>query len=460
MVSRTRSRALFILLLETGITASCGIAAILIRFRAEAPMILERRHTWMGLLLSMVVVQGSFYIFDLYDFQRLRQRVTVCVRVSQAIGLASITLAVLFYAVPQVMLGRGVFLVSLLLMLSVMTLWRFWTMWLLGHPKLAERVLILGTGKAAVDIARVALERIELGYHIVGFVGDDPTAVGKSLINPKVVGLTSNLEELVRSNTPDRIVVAVGDQRGRLPLDPLLRLKLQADVAVEDSTSFYERLTGKISTDMLRPSWLIFAGTSRHHRLYKRTQRLIDVLCALIGLVLSAPIMALTAALIRLESRGSVLYTQERVGAHNRAFTIFKFRSMKVDAEKNGPTWASESDPRTTRIGRVIRKLRIDELPQFVNVLRGDMSFIGPRPERPVFVQELERQIPFYPQRHLIKPGLTGWAQIRYPYGASLEDAVEKLQYDLYYIKNQSLLLDAIILFETVRIVLFGRGAR
>jgi len=252
----------------------------------------------------------------------------------------------------------------------------------------------------------------------------------------------------------------VGDQRGRLPLDPLLRLKLQADVAVEDSTSFYERLTGKISTTMLRPSWLIFAGGSRRYRLYKRMRRLADVVCALIGLILSLPVMAITALAIKVDSRGSVLYTQERVGAHNRNFKIIKFRSMIVEAEKDGPTWASEGDPRTTRVGRVIRKLRIDELPQFVNVLRGDMSFIGPRPERPVFVKQLEGEIPFYPQRHLVKPGLTGWAQIRYPYGASIEDAIEKLQYDLYYIKNQSPILDAIILFETIRIVLFGRGAR
>jgi sugar transferase (PEP-CTERM system associated) len=231
-------------------------------------------------------------------------------------------------------------------------------------------------------------------------------------------------------------------------------------VAVEESASFYERLTGKISTEMLRPSSLIFADGSRLRRSYKRVRALGDAVFALIGLVLSLPLMALTAIAIRLESRGPILYTQERVGAHNRTFNIIKFRSMATDAEKDGPVWAGKSDPRVTRVGRIIRKLRIDELPQFINVLRGEMSFIGPRPERPIFVTQLEDTIPYYSQRHLIKPGLTGWAQIRYPYGASVEDAIEKLKYDLYYIKNQSPMLDAMILFDTIRIVLFGRGAR
>src|SRR5262249_19202914 len=282
----------------------------------------------------------------------------------------------------------------------------------------------------------------------------------RSLLNPRVIGVTSDLEEIVRVHHPDRVVIAVADRRGHLPLDPLLKIKLRDAVVVEESTTFYERLTGKISTQMLRPSWLIFANGSRRLRIYKRLRNLADVVFATIGFAASLPIMLLTAIAIKLESRGPVLYTQERVGEHNRLFRIIKFRSMVVDAEKDGPVWAGQSDPRVTRVGRIIRKLRIDELPQFINVLRGEMSFIGPRPERPVFVEQLEREIPYYSQRHLLRPGLTGWAQIRYPYGASVEDAIEKLQYELYYIKNQSPFLDAVILFETIRIVIFGRGAR
>ena len=211
----------------------------------------------------MLVMQGAFYIFGLYDFSTIRHRATLYMRIFQATGLASIALAVIFYVVPQMLLGRGVFLVSLLLMLSVMFCWRILARWLLGHPRLAERVLILGTENVAINLARDVLERPEVGYKIVGFVGDDPMLVGKSLINPSVIGLTLDLEDIVRRYQPDRIVVAVTERRGRLPINPLLRLKLQDSIAVEESASFYERLTGKISTEMLRPSWLIFSNTSR-----------------------------------------------------------------------------------------------------------------------------------------------------------------------------------------------------
>lgn len=442
------------------LTCLCGVAAIRIRFGSEFSDALINRHGWLRIILLMIVVQGSFYIFDLYDFRRIRERATLYIRIFQAIGLASIVLAAVFYALPQTTIGRGVFLVSLLLMLTLMACWRMMAMWLLGHPRLTERILIIGTGDNAVNVAREALERKEYGYEIVGFVGDDPNLLGQSLINPRVIGLTENLEDVVRAHQPDRIVIAIGDRRGRMPVDPLLSLRLRDDMAVEESSSFYERLTGKISTEMLRPSWLIFSSSSRRMGIYKRFRRVAETVFAITGFTFSLPVMALAALAIKLDSRGPLFYTQERVGMNNKVFNIIKFRSMRTDAESNGPVWAVASDSRVTRVGRIIRKLRIDELPQFVNVIRGEMSFIGPRPERPVFVEQLEREIPYYSQRHVIKPGLTGWAQIRYPYGASVEDAREKLQYDLYYIKNQSYILDAIILFETVRTVLFGRGAR
>jgi len=460
MMSRDRSRTLCILFFEGILTCLCAVTAIWIRFGSDASLVLTNPRHWLKILLTMTVVQGSFYIFDLYDLRLLRNRATLYLRICQALGVAAIAMAVIFYAVPEMILGRGVFLLCLLLMLSVMAWWRVWVMWLLGHPRLAERVLILGAGSNAIEVAREALERREAGYNIIGFVADDRGLVGRSLINPKVIGVTEDLEQLVRLHQPDRIVVAVTDRRGHMPLDPLLTAKLRDDVAIEESASFYERLTGKISTAMLRPSWLIFANGSRRLRLYKQMRRLADVALSIVGLVLSSPIMAATALAIKLDSRGPVFYSQDRVGGHNRIFKIIKFRSMHVDAEKNGPVWAGQSDPRVTRVGRIIRKLRIDELPQFLNILRGEMTLIGPRPERPVFVKQLEREIPYFSQRHLLKPGLTGWAQIRYPYAASIEDAIEKLQYDLYYLKNQSPVLDAMILFETIRIVLFGRGAR
>jgi sugar transferase (PEP-CTERM system associated) len=407
-----------------------------------------------------VLVLASFYLFDLYDFHRIRLRAVLLLRISQALGIGAMALALVFYAWPQARLGRSVFLLSLLLMLTFMTAWRSLARWLLGHPRLAERVLILGAGQDAVALARELLTRREAGYDVIGFIGDDPAQVGQSLINPRVVGVMPDLEAVVSRYRPDRIVIAMPERRGRLPLDLLLKLKVRDGVTSYEADAFYEKLTGKIGGERLRLGQLVFADASRWTRLYKRARRLMDVALAIIIGLLTSPLMLLAALAIKLDSRGPVFYLQERVGLHNATFRIVKFRSMRVDAEANGPVWANEGDSRVTRVGRWIRKLRIDELPQLFNIIRGEMSLIGPRPERPVFIKQLEQRIPYYSERHLVKPGLTGWAQVRYPYGASFEDAREKHQYDLYYIKNQSPMLDILILLETVRIVLFGRLSR
>jgi exopolysaccharide biosynthesis polyprenyl glycosylphosphotransferase len=238
-------------------------------------------------------------------------------------------------------------------------------------------------------------------------------------------------------------------------------LSLVNKVNIEECSSFYERVTGKVNLDMLRPSWLIFNGRSRDTKLKMFLREIGHRCLGVIGLVLSLPIALLTIVLIKLDSKGEIFYRQERVGKNGHIFEVLKFRSMKTDAEANGtPVWATSDDDRTTRVGKVIRKIRVDEIPQFWNIIKGEMSFVGPRPERPHFVSQLAEEIPFYEHRHLVAPGLTGWAQVKYPYGASVEDARQKLQYDLYYIKNQSLMLDIIIVFATVRTVLFGRGAR
>jgi sugar transferase (PEP-CTERM system associated) len=339
-----------------------------------------------------------------------------------------------------------------------MVSWRISIHWLLGHPDFGEKILIVGSGSFAVEVAREMLNRPDAGYRIAGFVGSDPELLGKSLINPRVIGLTSELDEVVRREGIDRIIVAMGERRGQLPTNELLQLSLAGAVNIEEGASFYERVTGRVSLDMIRPSWLIFSSRGRQTRISGITRNIVHRLVALVGGFLSLPLAIVTAILIKLESPGRVLYKQERVGKNGSTFTVMKFRSMRVDAEKAGPVWASADDDRTTRVGRIIRKLRIDEIPQFWNILRGEMDFVGPRPERPHFVSQLAQEIPYYEQRHLIAPGLTGWAQIKYPYGASIEDARQKLQYDLYYIKNQSLMLDAIILFETIKIILFGRG--
>ena len=402
---------------------------------------------------------AAFYLYDLYDFVVMHDRRELILRLVQALGLAWVALAILIYAVPQMMIGRGVSLVALPLALVLMVAWRVAAHWLLGHPSMGEKILIVGSGASAVEVAREVLERRDAGYRVVGFVDGRPELVGQSLLNPRVLGTTDQMADLIRREGVNRVVVAMAERRGQFPVQQLLDLSLSGDVAIEECASFYERLTGRVSLDMLRPSWLIFSGRGRQGRLSAAVRTGAHRTVALVGALLSLPVALLTAALIQLDSRGPVLYSQERVGKNGRTFRLYKFRSMRVDAEKDGPVWASrEGDARTTRVGRVIRKIRVDEIPQFWNILRGEMNFVGPRPERPHFVRQLAEEIPFYEQRHLIPPGLTGWAQIKYPYGASIEDARQKLQYDLYYIKNQSLVLDAVILFETVKTILFGRG--
>ncbi|HEY6401501.1 MAG TPA: TIGR03013 family XrtA/PEP-CTERM system glycosyltransferase [Blastocatellia bacterium] len=460
MISKNSTRPLAMLIFEAALIYSCGVLAIYIRYGAETPDALGAERGWLKTLLTTAFILGAFYLFDLYDFRRIQSRNALLLRLSQALGAGGLALALMSYFWLQMRLGRGVLALSLLLTLALMTAWRLLARWLLDHPRLANRVLILGVEQDAVTIAREMLTRREAGYDVIGFVGEDPAQIGQSLINPCVIGVMDDLESVVSRNRPDRIVIAMSDRRGRLPLHLLLKLKLRYGVMVDEADAFYENLTGKIRGERPRLGQLVFADASRWTLLYNRARRIMDVaLSGVIGL-LSSPLMLITALAIKLDSHGPIFYMQERVGLHDKTFRIIKFRSMRVDAEANGPVWANEADSRVTRVGRWIRKLRIDELPQLFNIVRGEMSLIGPRPERPVFIEQLEQRIPYYSERHLVKPGLTGWAQVRYPYGASFEDAREKHQYDLYYIKNQSPMLDALILLETARIVLFGRFSR
>ena len=457
--SRANTRTGLLLLAEAAVVFGAIIGAVYLRLGAEdAHVELMLRQGFLKTGLATVFCLAAFYLFDLYDFIVMHDRRELVLRLVQALGLAWVALALAFYAYPRLMLGRGISLIALPLALGLMVGWRICIHWLLGHPDFGEKILIVGSGSLAVEVAREMLERPDAGYRIAGFVGTDPELLGKSLINPRVIGLTSELDEVVRREGIDRIIVAMGERRGQLPTAELLQLSLAGTVNIEEGASFFERVTGRVSLNMIRPSWLIFSSRGRQARISGIARNIVHRIVALIGALSSLPVALVTAILIKLDSRGPVLYKQERVGKNGSTFTVMKFRSMRTDAEKAGPVWASLDDDRTTRVGKVIRKLRIDEIPQFWNILRGDMDFVGPRPERPHFVSQLAEEIPYYEQRHLIAPGLTGWAQIKYPYGASIEDARQKLQYDLYYIKNQSLMLDAIILFETVKIILFGRG--
>jgi len=458
---RINGRTILLILAESALVYGAIIGAVYLRVGFEdAPVELVVKNGYWKAAVAAFFCLAAFYLFDLYDFLVMHDRKELVLRLVQALGLAWIALAISFYTFPGLMLGRGISLISLPLALALMVLWRVSIHWFLGHPNFGERILIVGSGNLAVELAREVLDRPDAGYRIVGFVGTDADLLGKSLINPRVIGLTDQLADIVKREGIDRIVVAMGERRGQLPTNELLQLSLAGQVTIEEGASFYERLTSRVSLNMLRPSWLIFTGRGRQAKVAELLRSAVHWLVALFGLILSLPIIIVTAILIKLESRGPIFYKQDRVGKNGRAFTLAKFRSMRVDAEESGPVWASKGDTRTTRVGRIIRKIRIDEIPQFWNILKGEMSFVGPRPERPHFVAQLAQEIPFYEQRHLIAPGLTGWAQIKYPYGASIEDARQKLQYDLFYIKNQGLILDAIILFETIKIILFGRGAQ
>jgi sugar transferase (PEP-CTERM system associated) len=274
-----------------------------------------------------------------------------------------------------------------------------------------------------------------------------------------VIGDYSQILSICQKGDVDRIIVALDERRGRFPLEQLLFCRLKG-IRVDDGVAFTEQLAGKLSVENLHPSFLIFSDGFKRSAIFKRLKRGIDIIGSLLGLTVFTPVMLIISLAIKLDTKGPIFYRQERIGEDEKIFNLFKFRSMSVDAEENGPVWAEVNDQRVTRVGQVIRKLRFDEIPQMFNVLKGEMSFIGPRPERPFFVDTLKNEIPYYSERHVIKPGITGWAQICYRYGASKEDALEKLKYDLYYIKHMSLILDLMILFETVKIVFWGKGAR
>jgi sugar transferase (PEP-CTERM system associated) len=409
--------------------------------------------------LVTVICQLCLYYNDFYDLTLVHSNRELIVRLLQAVGAASIVLAALYFVVPALMIGDGIFVSALFVFLVGILGWRLLFNQLIGSLKLEERILVVGTGESARKVARQILDQHDFAYRIVGFIGDDASRIGERIVNPGIVGTPDDIEALIARHQIDRIVVGLADRRGKLPVEQLLRAKL-AGVRVEDATTTYERVTGKILLDDLRPSWLIFSDGFRVSRLTRWMKRAIDLTLAVVMAICAFPLMILTALAIWLEDRSPVFYRQERVGENGRAFTLFKFRSMRKDAEKAGtPIWATDGDDRITRVGRFIRKTRLDELPQLWNVMRGDMSFVGPRPERPYFVAELAKQIPFYQQRHAVKPGLTGWAQVKYRYGSSLEDAMEKLRYDLYYIKHLSVFFDLTIVFDTVKVVLFRKGA-
>jgi sugar transferase (PEP-CTERM system associated) len=458
--TRLGGRLFALIALESILILGAVALAAWLRVGADWWLVLAVEGGFEKALYVAFVCQVCLYYADLYNTRIMNDRRELFVRVVQALGATSFLLAATYFWFPTLIIGRGVFLYAVFLAIAVVIGWRLVFDWLSSRFGPSERLLLVCTSAGAVDLAKELYEmRRQLGVEIVGFVDPDPSRVGNAVFNPGVIGTIDAIPRIVKEYQVDRVVVSLSDARGKLPMDKLLEMKLDG-VSFDHLASVYEEYTGKIAVENLRPSWLIFSAGFRKSAWLAAAKRVLDLVAASIGIVVAAPVMLLVAAAIRLTSVGPVFYHQERVGRHGRLFTVHKFRSMRVDAEATtGAVWASTDDPRITPLGRVLRRTRLDELPQLWNVLKGDMSFVGPRPERPEFVHQLTQAIPFYGQRHVVRPGLTGWAQVRYTYGASVEDALMKLQYDLYYIKNLSLALDLYIIFSTIKTVVLRRGA-
>lgn len=411
-----------------------------------------------AMLLTLLVV-AALHVAGVYDLREAYARTELGLRVVLAFVSGYAIIGALGFLAPAGGLGRWVYVSSFVLGVVLISALRLIFYRLEADPRRQRQVLLLGAGATAKVIADV-IGMLPRRYVLLGCVEEPAEAGPRNGHHLPIAGSTSELEWILKVKRPDVIVVASEERDGALPMDTILAYKIQG-TEVEDWPTFYEKVMGKIHIANLRPSWLVFSDGFRTARIVKALKRVIDVSVALPGSVLTALLTPVLGLVIKLDSPGPVFYRQERVGENGRVFWLVKFRTMRQNAElETGPVWAGKNDPRVTRIGRFLRLTRLDEFPQFFNVLKGEMSLVGPRPERPTFVAQLQERIPFYAYRHAVKPGITGWAQVRYPYGASLEDAWEKLQYELYYIKNMSIFLDLLIIVQTIQVLVLRRGSR
>jgi sugar transferase (PEP-CTERM system associated) len=448
-----RSSAL--ILSETALIMAAATASTYLMLGHASWSLAAATHMLPKVLLIGYVCQICLYYGDLYDDPLLlRDLGQMLIRMLKALGATSIILALLYAEFPDLIVARGVFVLTATFVSAALFGWRAAYRWASTQVGPRERLLLIGRSATAHNFERELAERSHHGVEIVGFV----EAQSGTDHGVQTLGAFEDLPAIVRAHGVDRVVVNLADARGKLPMDKLLEMKLQG-VTFADLASVYEECTGKIALENLRPSWLIFSNGFRKSATVLIVKRAIEVAIAAVALVLSLPILLALAAAIVLTSPGPAVYSQLRVGRNGRVFRVYKLRSMRNDAEReSGAVWSTPGDPRITPIGNILRRTRLDELPQLWNILIGNMSLVGPRPERPEFVQELAKQIPLYKLRHVVKPGLTGWAQVRYTYTASVEDTMEKLQHDLFYIKNLSLRLDLFIIFETVKTVVLHRG--
>ncbi len=451
---------ILVLVVSEAVLIICGLAmATWLRF-LSSHWEYAGGHTVMRFLVVVFICILALYFNDLYDLQSMNSKARLFVALLQALGIACIALSLIYYIAPDLSLGRGIAALAVPTIVSLVFAWR-WLLEIEGFFFLRspDKVLIVGTGLTGIELTREICARPELNLKVLGFLDEKGENIGMSLVNPGIVGGISDLADYVKAKGINRVVMSLREKRGLMPYSELLRLKF-AGVSVEDAHTVFERISGRIPLERLSPSWLIFSDGFSKSRLLLATKRGIDIIASLVGILLTLPIMAAVALAILLESGKPIFFRQNRVGLNGEVFQILKFRSMRHDSEKGGPSWATEGDSRITPVGGVIRKYRFDELPQFFNILHGEMSLVGPRPEQPYFCEMLHEQLPFFAQRHTVRPGVTGWAQVKYQYGSTVEDAKRKLELDLFYIKHLAVSLDLAIIFETIKVVLLGKGAK
>ncbi len=456
-------RTLVLLIGEALIVWTSFLLGAWIILREDCYLVLYVEGGFVNLLVLTVLVLLCSHCFDLYDTARLNTKGELYFRLLLVPAVVAFVLAFVSYIWPNLLLGglhpehspyrSGSSAVGLLILTFALFGWRLGFTWLVQLPILVERVYVLGTGERAQRVVQGLRQNPELGVEIASWTGKLEGAVTRDSV-------AAHLMEVVHRQKVHRVIVAMPDRRGTIPMRELLDLRLRG-VKIEEATSWLEKISGKIEVENLYPSWLVYGLGFRRSTPVIVIRRAISFIISLLGLILALPLLPFIILAIRLDSKGPVFYTQTRVGKGGRLFKVMKFRTMRQDAEAaSGPRWAGDHDPRVTRVGKFLRASRLDEIPQLWCVLKGDMAFVGPRPERPEFIEMLSKEIPYYGVRHMVRPGITGWAQVKYKYGRSVDDSREKLQYDLFYIKNASIGLDLLIMFQTIKTVLLGRGAQ
>ncbi len=446
-------RTLILLIGEALIVWTSFLLGAVYELREDSYLVLNYEGGYLKILAITVLVLLCSHWLDLYDTARLNTKGELYFRLLMVPGVLAFILAGVAYVRPNYLLGRNSAEIGLLILTFALIGWRLGFTWLVQLPILVERVYVLGTGERAQRVVQGLRQNPDLGVEIASWTGKMEGAITRDSV-------AAHLMDIVHRQKVHRVIVAMPDRRGTIPMKELLDLRMKG-VKIEEATTWLEKISGKIEVENLYPSWLVFGEGFRRSTPFIIVRRALSIVISLIGLVLALPLLPLIVLAIRLDSRGPVFYTQRRVGKGGRTFKVVKFRTMRQDAEAaNGAQWAGDNDPRVTRVGKFLRSSRLDEIPQLWCVLKGDMAFVGPRPERPEFIEWLSNQIPYYSVRHMVRPGITGWAQVKYKYGSTVADAREKLQYDLFYIKNASIGLDLLIMFQTVKTVLLRRGAQ